>query len=59
MNLAMPTLLSWVLGGNVKVFSPKDRLPACRITDKPKAFEEQVRSLSLPFCPRSPAPALG
>eukprot|EP00884_Botryococcus_braunii_P011805 jgi/Botrbrau1/20625/Bobra.113_1s0050.1 len=41
MNIAMPALLSWVLGGNVNVFNPKDRLPACRIGDKPKAFEEQ------------------
>lgn len=44
MNLMMPTMLSWVLGGNVGALRNKDRIPHCRVDDKPKAFHEQVWS---------------
>ena len=42
MNLAMPTMLSWVLGGNLNVFKTSDRKPICYLCDKPKHFDEQV-----------------
>jgi len=40
MDLTMPGVLSWVLGGNVNALSYEDRAPHCRIPDKPKAFAE-------------------
>ena len=43
MNLAMPTMLGWVLGGNVQNLSQKDRLPYCNLNEKPKAFDQSVR----------------
>ena len=42
MNLVMPTMLSWVLGGNLNVFKASDRKPLCHLCDKPKHFKEQV-----------------
>lgn len=42
MNLVMPTMLSWVLGGNLDVFKTSDRRPICHLCDKPKYFDEQV-----------------
>ena len=51
MNLAMPTMLSWVLGGNLSVFDGSDRRPLCHLCDKPKHFEEQVPHCKLiPSC---------
>ena len=47
MNLVMPTMLSWVLGGNLSVFNASDRRPLCHLCDKPKHFEEQVRFTNL------------
>ncbi|KAK9843651.1 hypothetical protein WJX81_001154 [Elliptochloris bilobata] len=40
MNLTMPTMLGWVLGGNVSALSRSARVPFCRVSDKPKAFCE-------------------
>nr|ART29442.1 chloroplast zeaxanthin epoxidase 1 [Lobosphaera incisa] len=40
MNATMPAVLSWVLGGNTRAFRTTDRLPFCRISDKPKAFDD-------------------
>lgn len=42
MNLTMPSVLSWVLGGNVRAFEGSDRWPYCDLEEKPKAFHEQV-----------------
>ena len=42
MNLMMPTMLGWVLGGNTGALRGADRAPHCRVNDKPKAFHEQV-----------------
>ena len=42
MNLTMPTVLSWVLGGNVSAFEGSDRNPYCTISERPKEFHEQV-----------------
>ena len=47
MNLAMPTMLGWVLGGNIQNLSPEDRLPYCNIEEAPKAFDQSVRPLLL------------
>ncbi|BDA47131.1 Zeaxanthin epoxidase, chloroplastic [Coccomyxa sp. Obi] len=41
MNLMMPTMLGWVLGGNTGALRGADRAPHCRVNDKPKAFHEQ------------------
>lgn len=41
MNLVMPYMLSWVLGGNLNAFRSADRNPLCHIHDKPKQFGEQ------------------
>ncbi len=52
MDLTMPAVLGWVLGGNVGAFKSADRKAYCRISDKPKAFQESVRrhrSPALPF----------
>ena len=43
MDLTMPAVLGWVLGGNVSAFKSADRKSHCRIDDKPKAFKESVR----------------
>ena len=43
MDLTMPAVLGWVLGGNVSAFKSADRKSSCRIDDKPKAFKESVR----------------
>ena len=43
MDLTMPAVLGWVLGGNVGAFKSADRKACCRINDKPKAFQESVR----------------
>lgn len=42
MDLTMPTMLAWVLGGNADKLSFQDRTPHCRLPDKPKTFHEQV-----------------
>lgn len=44
MDLTMPTMLAWVLGGNANKLRFQDRTPHCRLPDKPKAFHEQVCS---------------
>lgn len=49
MDLTMPTMLAWVLGGNADKLRFQDRAPHCRLPDKPKTFHEQVL----------PAPATG
>lgn len=49
MDLTMPGVLSWVLGGNVNALSYEDRAPHCRIPDKPKAFAESVGCCPLTF----------
>ena len=49
MNMMMPTMLGWVLGGNTSALRGADRAPHCRVGDKPKAFHEQVP----PCVPRS------
>ena len=49
MNMMMPTMLGWVLGGNTSALRGADRAPHCRVGDKPKAFHEQVP----PCAPRS------
>lgn len=41
MNLTMPTMLGWVLGGNTSNLKNSDRQPHCRIDEKPKAFHEE------------------
>ena len=41
MNLMMPSMLAWVLGGNVGALRMADRVPACRLGDAPKAFHER------------------
>lgn len=43
MNLTMPTMLGWVLGGNTSALARSARVPFCRVGDKPKAFCESVR----------------
>ena len=58
MSLTMPTMLGWVLGGNIQNLSADDRLPYCNLTDAPKAFDQAVcarqpgclQSLSLHSC---------
>lgn len=47
MNLTMPTVLGWVLGGNTSNLSRSARVPFCRVGDKPKAFCESVRVFRL------------
>ena len=47
MNLTMPTMLSWVLGGNTSALARSARVPFCRIGDKPKAFCESVRGAGM------------
>lgn len=42
MDLTMPAVLAWVLGGNADKLSFEDRAPHCRIPDKPKTFHESV-----------------
>lgn len=42
MDLTMPAVLGWVLGGNVSAFKDADRASHCRIADKPKAFDQSV-----------------
>jgi hypothetical protein len=42
MDLTMPTMLAWVLGGNANKLRFQDRAPHCRLPDKPKTFDEQV-----------------
>ena len=41
MNLMMPTMLGWVLGGNIGALRTADRVPSCRLGDAPKAFHER------------------
>ena len=53
MNLVMPTMLSWVLGGNLNVFKSSDRRPLCHLCDKPKHFDEQVKALQAHRSPHS------
>ena len=45
MNLTMPSVLSWVLGGNVQAFNGSDRSPYCLLAERPKHFHEQVTEL--------------
>lgn len=40
MKLTMPTVLGWVLGGNVQHLEGS-RVPSCRLTDKAQWFEEE------------------
>jgi len=40
MNAVMPTMLSWVLGGNSQICTTTERNPVCHLNDKPKHFEE-------------------
>lgn len=40
MKLTMPGVLSWVLGGNASELSTEDRAPSCRLSDKPRGFDE-------------------
>ncbi len=40
MKLTMPGVLSWVLGGNAEQLSTEDRAPSCRLSDKPRGFDE-------------------
>lgn len=42
MDMTMPAVLSWVLGGNVGAFKDADRASHCRIADKPKNFDQSV-----------------
>ncbi len=42
MDLTMPAMLAWVLGGNVSNLKGQDRAPHCRLPDKPKTFDESV-----------------
>ena len=41
MNLMMPSMLGWVLGGNTGALRTADRVPSCRLGDAPKAFHER------------------
>jgi hypothetical protein len=51
MDLTMPTMLAWVLGGNANKLRFQDRAPHCRLPDKPKTFHEQVQKSALPgYC---------
>ena len=54
MNLAMPTMLGWVLGGNIQNLKQEDRLPYCNLKEQPKGFDQRVRPASLccPWCTR-------
>lgn len=45
MNAVMPTMLSWVLGGNSQICTTTERNPVCHLNDKPKHFEEYVSHL--------------
>jgi hypothetical protein len=47
MNLMMPSMLAWVLGGNEGALRNQDRSPHCRVGDKPKAFDEKVGTSSV------------
>jgi zeaxanthin epoxidase len=40
MNAAMPSMLGWVLGGNVDALKTGDRADACRLGDVPSGFRE-------------------
>ena len=42
MNAAMPSMLSWVLGGNGTVAKNQERAICCHIDDKPNAFPTEV-----------------
>lgn len=39
MLLTMPTVLGWVLGGNMSNVKVEDRPAYCRLTDKPRGFD--------------------
>ena len=39
LNLTMPAVLEWVLGGNIEALNPT-RVQRCLISDKPRAFHE-------------------
>ena len=56
MNLTMPTMLGWVLGGNTSALARSARVPFCRVGDKPKAFCESVRGARI--ARRAQAPPL-
>lgn len=44
MNAAMPTMLGWVLGGNLGMLTDNSARPSCcHLNDKPNAFPESVR----------------
>lgn len=47
MDLTMPGVLAWVLGGNASNLRFQDRTPHCRLPDKPKTFDEQARARRL------------
>ena len=42
MNLAMPSMLGWVLGGNIQNLKQEDRLPYCNLNEQPKGFDQAV-----------------
>ena len=50
MDLTMPTMLAWVLGGNANKLRFQDRAPHCRLPDMPKTFHEQVLRASATGC---------
>ncbi len=41
MNLTMPSVLQWVLGGNADKFV-EERAPHCLVGDKPRLFGEEA-----------------
>ena len=47
MNAAMPSMLSWVLGGNGTVIKNQERAVCCHIDDKPQAFPTEVKAAPL------------
>ena len=44
-NLTMPSVLSWVLGGNTRALDTSERYPYCLLDERPKHFCEAVRRL--------------
>ena len=50
MNLTFPTVLGWVLGGNISNLRDSDRMPRCDLDEAPKGFHESVSCLHSTTC---------
>ena len=51
MNLTFPSVLGWVLGGNISNLRDSDRMPHCDLDEAPKGFHESVSCLHSTSCP--------